>query len=100
MFVCVPGTHKGQKSMSEPMELELDGCELPCECWKLNLLEEHPVLLTTEPPLHPLLTLLIDIKKKQLALYKFSLSEIPAPTPLILSSETPDSSISRRVRRG
>lgn len=65
MFVCVPGTHKGQKSMSEPMELELDGCELPCECWKLNLLEEHPVLLTTEPPLHPLLTLLIDIKKKK-----------------------------------
>lgn len=56
MFVCVPGTHKGQESMLEPMELELD--KLPCECWKMNLLEEHPVLLTTEPPLQPLLTLL------------------------------------------
>ena len=29
----------------------IDGCELPCGCWDLNsgLLEEQPVLLTTEP---------------------------------------------------
>jgi hypothetical protein len=29
----------------------IDGCKLPGECWDLNLgtLEEHPVLLTTEP---------------------------------------------------
>jgi hypothetical protein len=30
-----------------------DGCEPPCECWELNLslLDEQPVLLTTEPSL-------------------------------------------------
>jgi hypothetical protein len=29
----------------------VDGCELPCGCWESNLglLEEQPVLLTTEP---------------------------------------------------
>lgn len=32
-----------------------DSCELPCECWELNLdpLEEQPVLLTTKPSLQP-----------------------------------------------
>ena len=32
-----------------------DSCELPCDCWKLNLnpLEEQPVLLTTEASHQP-----------------------------------------------
>jgi hypothetical protein len=33
-----------------------DGCEPSCGCWELNSrgpLEEHPVLLTTEPSLQP-----------------------------------------------
>lgn len=33
-----------------PLELELDGCELLCGCWKLNPspLEKQSVVLTTE----------------------------------------------------
>ena len=33
------------------LDLITDGCEPPCGCWELNsrLLEEQPVLLTTEP---------------------------------------------------
>ena len=45
----------GQKRVLNPLELELDSCELPCGCCKLNLgpLEEQPVLLTAEPSLQP-----------------------------------------------
>ena len=42
---------RGQKRASDPLKLELQKvCELPCECWKLNLgpVQEQPVLLTTE----------------------------------------------------
>jgi hypothetical protein len=41
-----------QKRASDPITY---GCEPPCGCWKLNSgpLEEHPVLLTTEPSLQP-----------------------------------------------
>jgi hypothetical protein len=39
-----------------------DGCEPSCSCWELNSgpLEEQSVLLPTEPPLQPLLGLLMD----------------------------------------
>jgi hypothetical protein len=42
----------GQKKAPD---LLIDGCDPPCGCWDLNSgpLEEHPVLLTTEPPLQP-----------------------------------------------
>ena len=42
-----------QKRASDPIT---DGCLPPCGCWELNsgLLEEQPVLLTTEPSLQPL----------------------------------------------
>ena len=41
--------------VSDPLELELDSCELPCGYWVLNLepLEEQSVLLTAEPSLQP-----------------------------------------------
>lgn len=32
VFVRIPGIHRGQKSASNVVELELE-CELPCECW-------------------------------------------------------------------
>ena len=37
--------------MSAPLELELQACELPCECWESNpgSLQEQYMLLTTEP---------------------------------------------------
>jgi hypothetical protein len=42
MFICVKA--------SDPQELELHSCELPCGCRELNpdSLEKQPVLLTTE----------------------------------------------------
>lgn len=47
----VPGAQGSQKEVSEPLEPVPDGCEQTCRCWELNpgLLEEQPVLLTTEP---------------------------------------------------
>ena len=41
-----------------------DSCELLCGCWELNLgpLEEQPVLLTAEPSLS-VLDSLVDLKK-------------------------------------
>lgn len=42
-----------QKRLSDHLELELEGCELPCGWWDLNLctLEKQPVLLTVKPTL-------------------------------------------------
>ena len=42
------GVSVGQKRDSDPI---IDASESPCACWELNsgLLEEQPVLLTTEP---------------------------------------------------
>jgi hypothetical protein len=44
---------EGRKRTSGPMQL--DGCELPCGCWKLNqgLLQAQQVLLTAESSLQP-----------------------------------------------
>lgn len=41
--------------MSDPLKLELNSCDLPCECWELNLgpLEQQGGLLTSEPRLGP-----------------------------------------------
>lgn len=40
----------GQKRPSDPLSLELNGCELPSRCWDLNLgpLGEWLVLLTAK----------------------------------------------------
>ena len=50
-------------------DLITDGCEPPCGCWELNSgpLEEHSVLLTTEPSLQPPQNIfeLKKIKKQQ-----------------------------------
>ena len=48
---CMPA---GQKRAPD---LIIDGCEPPCGCWELNSgpLEEHSVLLTSEPSLQPCL---------------------------------------------
>jgi hypothetical protein len=53
--LCMLHVCGGQKRVLNPLELELDSCELPCGCCKLNLgpLEEQPVLLTAEPSLQP-----------------------------------------------
>ena len=54
MNACAPlacSFHSGQKRDSgSPETVVTDGCELPPGCWQLNpgLLEEQPVLLTTE----------------------------------------------------
>ena len=36
-------------------DLIVDGYDLPCGCWELNSgpLEEHPVILTSEPSSQP-----------------------------------------------
>ena len=55
VHVCHPQRlEEGVRSVSISI---IDGCELPCGCWDLNpgLLEEQPVLLTSEPTLQPLL---------------------------------------------
>lgn len=51
------GGQAGLKRASYPLELELDGCELPCRCWEVNpnpgYLEEQPARLTVETALLP-----------------------------------------------
>ena len=44
-----------QKGASDPLKLGLDGSELTCWFWELNLgsLEDQAVFLTTELPLKP-----------------------------------------------
>lgn len=65
-FVClyvsaphVCSAHISQKRVSGPLELELEPCESPCGCRKLNpgLLQEQLVLSVTEPALQPKLHL-------------------------------------------
>jgi hypothetical protein len=54
--VSICSTHGGQrKSIRSPRTAVADGCELSYVYWELNpgLLEEHCVLLTTEPFLQP-----------------------------------------------
>lgn len=34
---CVCGTSGGQNWVSDPLESELDSCQLPCVCWEANL---------------------------------------------------------------
>jgi hypothetical protein len=48
-----------------------NGCEPPCGCWELNLspLEEQSVLLTTEPPLQPLLSFSLTPWEQALLFY-------------------------------
>ena len=56
--VCVSGALSGQKRVSDPLELEFNGCELPCGCWELNLglLEEHPLSHLSTFPIFSRLT--------------------------------------------
>lgn len=51
------GAHRGQKNVSDPMKLELNGCELPSQFGELNSgsVEEQLVLLKAEPLLLPLM---------------------------------------------
>ena len=72
----------------------IDSCELPCECWELNLdpLEEKPVLLTVEPPLQPqTLTFLKDqmapaFPKKMLPLLVFMENGIEQATKEMIAT--------------
>ena len=52
----VPATHGSQKRELDSLEfIVTNSYQLPHECWELNpeLLQEQPVLLTTEPSLQP-----------------------------------------------
>jgi hypothetical protein len=57
VYTTIPASEStvpaGQKRALDPIT---DGCEPPCGCWESNLgpLEEHPVLLVSEPSLQPL----------------------------------------------
>jgi hypothetical protein len=44
--LCVYSSCGDQKKVLGSLEQEVHSCELPCECWELNLdpLEEQPVL--------------------------------------------------------
>ena len=46
MYTCMP---------ERTLDLTIDDCEPPCGCWELNsgLMEEQPVLLSTEPFFQP-----------------------------------------------
>jgi hypothetical protein len=50
VFIVLVETRRG---IASPGTGVTDSCELPCECWELNLgpLEEQAVLLTIEPSL-------------------------------------------------
>lgn len=54
-IICVPGTHKSQKKVSDLLELETADCKLPVRCWESNPgpVEEEPVLFTAVPSLQP-----------------------------------------------
>ncbi|EDL00481.1 mCG113792, isoform CRA_a, partial [Mus musculus] len=54
LSVCITrGSLETRRGLRVAGIAEIDGCELPCRCWELNLgpLEEQQVLLTTEPSL-------------------------------------------------
>ena len=54
--MCVPGTHRDQKKMKDPLELELQvimGHLVGAKNWREVPLEEEPELLTTKPSLQP-----------------------------------------------
>jgi hypothetical protein len=48
--MCIPGAHRGQKTVSNPLELELQMIVSHYGSWELiqGPLEEQTVLLTTE----------------------------------------------------
>ena len=56
---------KPEEGAESPGTVVTDSCELPCECWGLNLglREEQPMLLTTASSLQPQGTLLIRANK-------------------------------------
>lgn len=48
---CMPETHRNQKKVSHPLELELPVVNVPYKGWKLNLSppQEQQALFSTEP---------------------------------------------------
>lgn len=57
-YACMPATQKGT------LDFIIDGSELPCGFWELNLgpLKEQLILLTSEPSLQPLLWYFLKLK--------------------------------------
>lgn len=56
-MMCAPGAHGGDKRVVEAPETGvINGWELPCGCWDLNvgLLHDQQVLFRVEPSLQPL----------------------------------------------
>lgn len=61
--VCLVPEEARRGHQLNPLELELDGCELPYGCWERNQrpLEEQPVLPEAEPSLQPFLSLSFSV---------------------------------------
>lgn len=60
----MPGSHRRQKRMLDPLEIELQIlCESPCGGWKSNLgpLQEQKVLLNTKPTLQFPIIVILDL---------------------------------------
>jgi hypothetical protein len=57
IFISYMWVHCHYLQTQQKMALDpiIDDCKPPCGCWELSLgpLEEQPVILTTEPSLHP-----------------------------------------------
>jgi hypothetical protein len=51
--VCMLGPRMSKEDSESSGPRVIDGCEILCGCWRLNLgpLQEQKLLLTTEPPL-------------------------------------------------
>lgn len=80
--ICTPGTCEEQKRISDPLELELDGCEL-CGSWKLDTgsVQEQQMLIA-EPSLQLqnlkfLIIGFVNTSKTEVEETKISLVPIP-----------------------
>lgn len=80
--MCRPGACEDQKRTSDPLELELDGCEL-CGCWKLDTgsVQEQQMLIA-EPSLQLqnlqfLIIRFVNTSKTEIEETKLSLVPIP-----------------------
>lgn len=73
VFLCVMYVLHTWAALRLPGTGVTDGCDPPSDCWALNLdlLEDHPVLLTTEPPF----SLLPSKKKDTVKVEAFSVEK-------------------------
>ena len=70
---------KCQKRVSDPPGTGvINGCELPCVCWELNLdpLEKQQLFLVTEPSLQPSKNTALDVALNSIVFWHVGYLEV------------------------